>query len=227
MLVCICTSDLQESRTINISNLLQLINYLENNEPELWDKIKDKKLAYAVVDSTERYKEQVLRPEIFSSDLSNYDILVIAEKVEGEALFAGMAAAVSAAAFTAAGGVAAGSIAVTAAMIGTAVGYVAAAVIMIGISMAIGAIVQMLSPTNTINSDPSSPGQAQKNYTFNGIPNIREQGGEVHMIFGECLFGGVLVSADLYTSSNNLTSATVASVAEAGGDSTWYRVVVV
>jgi predicted phage tail protein len=227
MLVCICTSDLQESRTINISNLLQLINYLENNEPELWDKIKDKKLAYAVVDSTERYKEQVLRPEIFSSDLSNYDILVIAEKVEGEALFAGMAAAVSAAAFTAAGGVAAGSIAVTAAMIGTAVGYVAAAVIMIGISMAIGAIVQMLSPTNTINSDPSSPGQAQKNYTFNGIPNIREQGGAVPMIFGECLFGGVLVSADLYTSSNNLTSATVASVAEAGGDSTWYRVVVV
>lgn len=212
MLVCIYTSELQESRTINISNLLQLVNYLENNESELWDKIKDKKLVYAVVDSTEKYQEQVLRPEIFSSDLSNYDTLLIAEKMEGEAFFT--AAAIAATMGIAAQGFAAAAIAFT---LNT--------VVAIAISMAIGAIVQMLSPTNTINSDPSSPGQAQKNYTFNGIPNIREQGGAVPMIFGECLFGGVLISADLYTSSNNLTFTPVASVAASGGDSTWYRVV--
>jgi predicted phage tail protein len=68
--------------------------------------------------------------------------------------------------------------------------------IQIGLNVLIGELIQMLSPSMTMEGDGS---KAQKNYIFNGIVNIKEQGGSVPLIFGECLFGGVVLGMNIKT----------------------------
>ena len=69
------------------------------------------------------------------------------------------------------------------------------AMIGMGISMIVGGVVQLLSPTpKTKNSerkdDPSS-------YVFNGAVNVQAQGASVPVLYGESFVGSVVVSAGI------------------------------
>ena len=110
-------------------------------------------------------------------------------KGEYAAIAAGVTAAIAAAA-----GVA---VATTAMVVA---GYIIATIIMIGISMLLGEVMKMLSPSQKAKtSDSLDAAIAQKNLLFNGIQNSVNQGCGVPLIFGECLFGGVIISKRLST----------------------------
>lgn len=185
MLVIVYTSEFTETFDVNISNLLQLKDYLINNDLELWNKLQSKKVIFAVADSSNAYKEQIILPTMAKTCLSNFDILLISEKVEGEFI-------ASLTAFLAINLVLAGM----GGTLAVATATLLTAIITIGIVYGIGQLIQMLMPTQKLDRDPSVN---QKNLVFNGIPNTKEQGGSVPLIFGECYFGGVQIGVKLST----------------------------
>lgn len=232
MLIIVHTKDVKESFEIKASNLPQVVDYLKNNKAELWDSLKDNKLSYTLGDLSDTIRPMPIYPNGVTVNFDNYNLLLIGSLVElAEPFSAGAAAAyaASAAAYAGAAGVAATSAGAIAAGVAAAaiytVGYIA---VMAAVSMAIGAIIQALSPTSTVSGDPST---SQSNRIFNGVPNIKEQGGSVPIVLGKCIFGGVVIAADMYSVSTGLTGT---SVAVGGGgetplvnvpaNSNWYRV---
>lgn len=228
MLVGIFTSNYREEFDIDISNLYQLKDYLINNKKHLWNEIKDKSLCYAIFDSTNVLKEQILLPNMLGTNITAYSTLIITEKVDGQFI--------ATIAFLATYMVAA-SIALT----GVALFSVSAAMWVIGIALVVGLgmLMQMLVPTpNMGNNDPSK----KKDLMFNGVPNVTEQGGSIPLIFGECLFGGVVVgntvtTIDFKVGSVFTPDGTIPLVSSVGAttrvlnnftydvlESTWYRV---
>jgi predicted phage tail protein len=184
--VIIVTSSLETSFECEVDNLLQLIDYLKNNKEIYWNEIKDKKLSYTL--AMESGEAQALYPNMLSSTISNYDILVISEKLVGHY---GLTAIVTGLLI----GIGVGeTIAGVAAVVIVAVGYAV-------LSWAVGQVIQALSPTNSIAGDSS---QSQKRYIFNGIPNIKEQGGSIPLFFGEGLFGGLVIGLVIKTIDINI-----------------------
>jgi hypothetical protein len=224
--VIICTVEVEDSFTADINSLCQLQDYMVWNKEELWNGIKDRELVYIVSDGDDGSKAVSLVPELVSSSLEGYDMLVIAEKIEGDAFFTLTALAIVASV---------GLAGTTIAGVATAVilANVLTAVLMLAVSFAIGQLVQALSPTNSMNGDPS---QQQKNYMFNGLQNITEQGGNVPIIVGECLFGGVRIGANISTDNikvgaeltldKAIKEVTIADLTNPAVclESTWYRI---
>lgn len=212
MVVIIVTAGYETSFEADILNLLQLVDFLQNNYKEVWDKIKDKKLTYTVCDK--EGNGFPLYPGMHKSDINSYDLLVIAEKLEGQALFSSLIAAVAAS--LAVSTATATAIVATAVIIGSAV-----------LSYALGQVMQALSPTAEVQGDAS-----QKNYMFNGIPNVSEQGGSVPLLLGEGYFGGVIIGividtldmsvSGTLTINDDIETIAAASIKNAT-QSTWYR----
>ena len=77
----------------------------------------------------------------------------------------------------------------------------ATAVAGIGITLALGGVAQLLTPTPKINA----PGTQQdnndprKSYSFNGIQQTSRQGVPVPIVYGETLVGSVVISAGIDT----------------------------
>jgi predicted phage tail protein len=71
----------------------------------------------------------------------------------------------------------------------------------IGVSLVLGGVAQLLTPTPKINQ----PGTAQdnndprKSYSFSGIQNTSRQGTPVPIVYGETLVGSVVISAGIDT----------------------------
>ena len=84
MLVNIFTSKFTKTYDIEISNLLQLKDYLCVNDKEVWEVLKDMQMAYVVGDSTGNLKEQILYKNMVKTTIDSYDTLVICEKIDGE-----------------------------------------------------------------------------------------------------------------------------------------------
>lgn len=96
------------------------------------------------------------------------------------------------------GGVAAGG-----AAMGLVGGGFASAVGFIGLSLVIGGVSQLLTPTPKIN-DPAAPKAAddadpRKNYSFSGIQNVSRQGVPVPVVYGLTTVGSVVISAGIDT----------------------------
>jgi predicted phage tail protein len=144
--------------------------------------------------------------------LEEYNLLVIAPKLEGgvSAIAAGILAAfgTTAAASTAA----------------AVAAYAAAVIITVGIIVALGYLMQALSPNKKLdgNTDPSEASRI-----FNGVPNITEQGGSVPVVIGNCLFGGVRIGLKFEVALNSYADTrTVASFTEAMAyPSSWLKIV--
>lgn len=231
MLVIIYTKEIDEKFEIDVKNLPQVIDYLKNNKKDVWDIIKATPLVYSLGDSNNRLRPIPIYPEGVQVSFSSYNTLLIGEKVElsAPAAAAAVAAYASSAAFVAAGGVAAGTAAATAATLASIAAYALTYVaVSLAVSLAIGAVIQALSPTTSVSGDPSI---SQSNKIFNGVPNIKEQGGSVPIVLGKCIFGGVVIAADMYSVSTGLVGTSVA-VGEGGepplvnvpANSNWYRV---
>lgn len=74
---------------------------------------------------------------------------------------------------------------------------IAPAVIKFGAAMALGGIVQMLSPQPKGLGANEGP-ENRPNYTFDGAKNLRALGAALPVAYGECWAGSVLVSGGIY-----------------------------
>lgn len=179
MLICIYTKDIKEKLELDINSIPQFINYLQENRPDLWEKLQNLSLGFGLADSKGINKTVTLYPETLQTIFVGYDTLVIGSKIEGNIPVIPVLIAI-------------GFSATTAAMIAPVVAMVVNMVIMIALSM----LMQMLIPTPEMPGDPSSK---QKSLVFNGVSNITEQGGAIPLVFGKCIFGGVRVGMVLMT----------------------------
>ena len=68
----------------------------------------------------------------------------------------------------------------------------------IGISLALGGVSQMLTPTPEIPTFDSAL-DPQSNYSFSGVQNVSRSGVPVNLIFGEIFSGSNIVSAGINT----------------------------
>ena len=89
------------------------------------------------------------------------------------------------------------------AILGTTLGAISTG---IGVSLALGGVSQMLTPTPDIPTfsgvnDPAGIAalDPQSNYSFSGVQNVSRAGVPVNLIFGEIFTGSVIVSAGVDT----------------------------
>lgn len=201
-----------------VCNLLQLLDYCKANRPELYSKLVKEGLSYTV------YKEGAkqaypIRKEMISSDISDYDILVISEKLYGEAIFTALVAGLTTAIASAAGGLVIGGV-VTAGAIATAL----AVVIVVGLVIALGYIIQALMPNKKLSNGDQDPSESSR--IFNGVPNITEQGGSVPVVIGNCLFGGVRIGLKFEPTAHTYTDVVAVAdfTAAMNYPSTWLKI---
>ncbi|RKZ02641.1 hypothetical protein DRQ25_18440 [Candidatus Fermentibacteria bacterium] len=167
-----------ELKATSIKEVLMLLKVAKGHE--FTNNLITSNYKYILVDSSERLEPIGLLPEVIFTDLAGYDTLYIIKETAGE-----------------------GAI-IVAAVLGTTVAalsttaLIVAAVINIVISIAVGFLVSLLSPTPEFSSDPSQA-QLKQSSLFNGAPLIREQGGSVPLVFGNPFAGGVLISSGVST----------------------------
>ena len=77
---------------------------------------------------------------------------------------------------------------------GTTVGAVSASIALTGLSLIIGGISQLLTPTPTTSKDEGDP---RKSFSFSGIQNTNRAGVPVPAIYGETLVGSVVISVGI------------------------------
>ena len=69
----------------------------------------------------------------------------------------------------------------------------------IGVSLALGGISQLLTPTPKISQGADSTSDPRKSYSFSGIQNVSRQGVPVPVIYGEVFTGSIVISAGINT----------------------------
>lgn len=71
----------------------------------------------------------------------------------------------------------------------------------IGVSLVLGGVAQLLTPTPKINQagTPQDNNDPRKSYSFSGIQNTSRQGTPVPIVYGETLVGSVTISAGIDT----------------------------
>ena len=150
---------------------------------------RDRGIAYALFRGTENIGVDQLAAAS-RADIRIAPVLVGAKRtglmqfVVGAALIAGSVVSL--------GGVAAAYAAVTAGTAGLA-GFAG----MMGVSMALGGLVQMLSPQQKGLSAKDSP-ENGASYNFNGAINTRAQGNPVAVGYGRMIIGSAVISAGIY-----------------------------
>jgi predicted phage tail protein len=77
---------------------------------------------------------------------------------------------------------------------GTTVGAVSASIALTGLSLIIGGISQLLTPTPKISQDEADP---RKSFSFSGVQNTSRAGVPVPVVYGETLVGSVVISAGI------------------------------
>jgi predicted phage tail protein len=80
-------------------------------------------------------------------------------------------------------------------------GAFASAIGFVGLSLVIGGVSQLLTPTPKINQPgtPQDNNDPRKSYSFSGIQNTSRQGTPVPIVYGETLVGSVTISAGIDT----------------------------
>lgn len=71
----------------------------------------------------------------------------------------------------------------------------------IGVSLVLGGVAQLLTPTPKINTPgtPQDNNDPRKSYSFSGIQQTSRQGVPVPIVYGETLVGSVVISAGIDT----------------------------
>jgi predicted phage tail protein len=82
---------------------------------------------------------------------------------------------------------------------GATAASVSVAIGSIGVSLALGGIAQLLTPTPKISQGEDSTNDPRKSYSFSGIQNISRQGVPVPVIYGEVFTGSIVISAGINT----------------------------
>ena len=66
----------------------------------------------------------------------------------------------------------------------------------VGVSLVLGGVAQLLTPTPKLGKDENDP---RKSYSFSGIQNTSRQGIPVPIVYGETIVGSVVISAGIDT----------------------------
>ena len=90
-------------------------------------------------------------------------------------------------------GAAAGATA-AATIFGTGFSSLALSVGLLGVSLVLGGVAQLLTPTPKISTDEGDP---RKSFSFSGIQNTSRAGVPVPVVYGETLVGSVVISAGI------------------------------
>ena len=69
----------------------------------------------------------------------------------------------------------------------------------IGVSLVLGGVADLLSPTPKMSSGDDSTNDPRKSYSFSGIQNVTRQGVPVPIVYGEIIVGSVVISAGINT----------------------------
>jgi predicted phage tail protein len=64
----------------------------------------------------------------------------------------------------------------------------------VGITLILGGVAQLLTPTPKISKDEGDP---RKSFSFSGIQNTNRAGVPVPVVYGETLVGSVVISAGI------------------------------
>lgn len=82
----------------------------------------------------------------------------------------------------------------------------------VGLSLTLGGIAQLLSPTPKLNSGSGESTENMPSYVFNGATNTTAQGHPVPVGYGEMIIGSAVISAGLYAKDIATTKAAGAPV---------------
>ena len=82
---------------------------------------------------------------------------------------------------------------------GTTFGAVSASIALTGLSLIIGGVSQLLTPTPKVAQGSDSQDDPRKSYSFSGIQNTSRQGVPVPIVYGETMVGSVVISAGIDT----------------------------
>ena len=69
----------------------------------------------------------------------------------------------------------------------------------IGISLVLGGVAQLLTPTPKVPQGADNQDDPRKSYSFSGIQNTSRAGTPVPIVYGETLVGSVVISAGIDT----------------------------
>jgi len=69
----------------------------------------------------------------------------------------------------------------------------------IGVTLVLGGVAQLLTPTPRINQGDDSQDDPRKSYSFSGIQQTSRQGVPVPIVYGETIVGSVVISASIDT----------------------------
>jgi len=76
---------------------------------------------------------------------------------------------------------------------------VSASIALTGLSLIIGGVAQLLTPTPKVPQGSDGQGDPRKSYSFSGIQNVSRQGVPVPIVYGETIVGSVVISAGIDT----------------------------
>lgn len=70
---------------------------------------------------------------------------------------------------------------------------------LVGLSLVVGGVAQLLTPTPKVAQGIDSQDDPRKSYSFSGVQNTSRAGTPVPIVFGETLVGSVVISAGIDT----------------------------
>ena len=80
-----------------------------------------------------------------------------------------------------------------------AAGAINAAVFGVGVSLVLGGVVELLTPTPKVPQGPDTQDDPRKSYSFSAIQNTSRQGTPVPICYGEVYVGSVVISGGIDT----------------------------
>jgi predicted phage tail protein len=169
-----------------VTNTAEAVRFLLTNFPHLEEHMADQQYK-VLVGGREIAEEELHHPSGVSEEIRIVPVLAGAGATGR--IIAGVALAAAAFLFAPAGALAGGLLTLGAQAVPIIAG--------IGISLALGGVAEMLTPTPTVTSGSDSDDDPRKSYSFSGIQNTSRQGVPVPIVYGETIVGSVVISAGI------------------------------
>lgn len=152
---------------------------------------KDRGLTYSVFLGRNNISQDRLKAPSGKTDIRIAPVIIGSKRAGSLQTIIGVALIVAASYFT--GGMASGGSGLLGAGAGT--GWTAAA--NFGIAMAMGGVMQMISPQAKGLGSIDTP-RNRASYSFNGPVNTSAQGNPVGLLYGQAIVGSAVISAGIY-----------------------------